>query len=137
MIKQCLSSNRSGLVRIYKGKRGDLKLVKTSHNDILPDSNLILAKLMVNEVSAKIDNIVANDNVSELAIAIITTKTLIPEDPSVEYQALFNEASFNGTLTKLYLRASDADLTFSEVLGLNVSKNDTEQLLVTWTITFN
>lgn len=64
----------------------------------------------------------------------IATAVYSSGDNSLNFEAIFDNGDFNGNLTEARLRSSILDLDFSYKTGLNILKDNLNQLSIAWKI---
>ena len=134
MFKEKLEAKISGFVEIFlKYEDGSKESLYKDHNAIQAWADDLLAEMLGN--GYVMDGIVALKSSSELATATITT-TIVSTN-SITYTATFSATSFNNTLDELRLKTSYvvSNNYLSALTGLNITKNNSQQLEVNWTIT--
>ena len=131
-----LLSIASGKITIAIKINNKWEEVLTRSNTILPDAQQIIAKNLLQDPAAKIDEIKVVSGVTLKATGVISTYTYSAIlGKQAIYVALFSTTSFCGNFDYLSLGSSGLGLLLAEVTGLTLSKLNTEQLLITWKIT--
>jgi hypothetical protein len=127
----------SGVIRFYRVVNGERQLIKTSSNTILPNAQALIALVMGGDATASLERIRLYDGVALLYAAPVTDKdTSTPNVLVIE--ALCSGGSFTGDIDNAKLGPIDSGTLghFSEAVIDPVVTKAAEQLLVTWTITF-
>lgn len=80
-----------------------------------------------------IDQIVVK--VGGVVLAASPSVTPVYGTGTVIFNAIFNEASFNSVFDELNLNDSFSTTTFSILQGLNITKDDTRKISISWKLT--
>jgi len=130
--------NARGVISIYTLDTNGKHELLTRNNTILANAVNLVASIMAGVTAAGITNIRVYNGVTLKANGLITAKSN-PTVNSVKFEALFNAASFNGNFDNAKLGPADSGTlgNFAEGTFAVQNKLNTEQLLVTWEITFD
>lgn len=128
MFSQKIKINPKGSVKISIGD-----LVKyDDHNAILDNSKEIIARVLGGQGSYSIDLIKVYKNnvlVAQNPPSVID----FPEVGKCRFFCIFNPASFDDTIDEVRL-SSVAGGDFSAITGLSITKGNTENMSIQWTI---
>lgn len=136
-FKEYFNLDIKGHLKVWtKNKDGKETIIYDDHNTIVDNAENIIRRCISGDVHP-IDNIAAYKAAVLLATKVVGAdeRTLISTD-AFNFTTIFTFDDFNDTLDELRLVSSLAG-TFSEVTGLSISKDSTEQLGVSWTITIS
>lgn len=130
-----LKLHARGQVSIFKITNNKKELIKTCSNTVLPLALDVVARLMGNFAIGKIDSVSAYKSSLSLAETPIISYSH-PSTNQVQFNALFSETSFSGAYDEFGLFASNIG-RICALTGVSGNKLNTEQLLITWTITIS
>lgn len=121
---------------ILKGidSKGNEMILYNDHNTLTGDAKEILTYILAGE-SWGLNKIKVLKNNVELA-SNTNLSHVFPTTDSVQFSCMFSETDFNDTLDELQL-ISQSGKIFSKVSSLNVFKDNTVKLMVTWKLTIN
>lgn len=140
MILDLIDVNKiaSGRVEFYKRINGELQLIKTSKNLVLPNAKKLLAKMLAKNEAAHITHVRVYNGGTLVGYKAIQTFTYI-ESNEAKFEITFLGPDFNSPFTKVTIGASDTALMgdFSSVDGLSEAKSGTEEFVIIWFIKFN
>lgn len=136
MTQETYHKNTRGHIKITKfNAQGDARVIVDRANLILANSDAIVAKLLGGTANWNLDRIGVYKATS-LIIANSITSVSYPATNSVKFAAYFSTSDFNDTIDEVRL-ASAIGGDFSQVTGLSVTKDSTQELLIEWTIIIN
>lgn len=124
-----------GKVKMYiiddKGKT----LVYDDPNTVVANAKEILAHVLGGDNGYALDTI--HVSISSSIVASDTSlQVSYPGINVVQFDAVFNEASFNGVVDEIFLESSGGG-QFATIGGLVVAKTATQKLGITWEIEFS
>jgi len=125
--------NAKGEVFIYKEVNNQWELILHKANAIQPIHKDIVAERLAENNLVRIDQIELLNGALSLSIRNISER-VVTNGNEVTFNAIFEEASFNGAFTQGKL-ISSAKGAFSIITGLSLSKTTTEKIMISWKIT--
>lgn len=114
---------------------GSKKVVVDQHNDLTTNAPTIIANVLGGTPSFNLDVILAY-KASALLASSPGLSITFPASNRVNFNALFDEASFNDTLDELRI-GSVVGGDFSAVTGLSILKDNLLQLSIDWLLTIS
>lgn len=137
-MRDTYNKRASGVITIYKIVNNIKQEILTRSNTILANADVLCAEILAGNTAAYITNIRVYNGVTLKANGSITSKTVV-EPNKVEFQAVFSDVSFNGNFDNCKLGCADAIVmgNFAEGSFAAVNKLNTEELVISWSITFN
>lgn len=127
MIKEKLGIDIEGRVAFHK--EGQSTIYK---NAIQDTAKTIIALLLQDNITGKITAIELYNGGILIATGLITNKALVGLN-TVEFDATFDNASFNSHVDEARLQSAGSGY-FSIVTGLDEIKDNTQSIMVSWTI---
>jgi hypothetical protein len=133
-----LSKIASGSIKVYKIVNGKRFLILARKNTILANAKYLLARMLMRDSTGNIYSIRMFNGGALQAVGVISGMIYLNPN-EIQFSTLFDEASFSGAVTQMFLSPQDPVLMgdFSQVTGLALNKLITEQLQITWNIKFN
>jgi hypothetical protein len=130
--------NARGVISIYTLDTNGKHELLTRNNTILANAVNLVASIMAGVTSSNITFIRVYNGVTLKSNGLITAVSK-PTVNSVKFESLFTTTSFSGNFDNCKLGPSDpiTDGNFAEGTFAVQNKLNTEQLLVTWEITFD
>jgi hypothetical protein len=138
MIKDKVNlKGASGKLTAYKISNGVKSKLWTRKNTILPNAAELLALYISGDTSARLTTIRVYEGATLIAEGALTNRAH-PDTGVALLEALFDEASFDHAIDNAKLGPDDPGTlgNFAETTFDSTTKNGSEQLLVSWEITF-
>lgn len=132
MFKEKLELIMKGRVKFCLRQEGMVAKWTEVDNAIQPEAKEIVSKRLIGNASSIIDTI----ELYHLGVLVCSrpiSNYLISTSTEVEFDAIFDEASFNSFFDEARLKASVLG-NFSIVAGLGGVKDNTQSLMVSWLI---
>jgi len=127
-----LKPQLKGYITITNPKTG--KVLFAGENTIAGDALEITARSLSNLNGAPSIDLITAIGQGFSAAKFISTATYDSQDNSMNFQALFMEADFDGTVTETKLSSSLLGLDFATKIGLSIIKGNTSMLSIAWKI---
>jgi len=127
--------NTQGDVFIYAIRGEETILLQHVKNALQPLAQEIIANILAKTVGAsslnEIGLYIGSETPGGAIVRPIIAYTLIDVD-RVQFDAIFEEASFSGTIVTAEISSSIG--VFAKVQGLSLTKAPTEKILISWKI---
>lgn len=128
--------NLVGEIEVSSLKNNETELLFKDKNQIEPGAIKIITRSLTSlDFDKSVSEIIAEGDfgTSNAQITLVN----YPADNQIEFIAIFEEFSFEGTVTDLKLKSTALNEIFSSKTGLNIVKDTEMRLRVKWLITIN
>lgn len=132
---QALNFNTEGIVEIYALEADNKRRLLVTKNSLAPTYKAVIANILARTSGAnaltEIGLYIGSDTPTARVVRPITTYLLI-EPERVQFDAIFEESSFQGTIVSSDITSSIGQ--FAKITGLSLTKSPTDRILISWKV---